>query len=178
MNELSFVMSTIALILYSLSYFFNNKRSFLMLQLSGNVFLSVSYLVMGSYFTMVSVLIGIARGLLCYLYEKRDKRVPIFVVLGLCSATVVSFIVVNYVILSQASPWDVLYMVASCMYSITFAMRNIRLMRYVTLVPHSLAVAYNLLIEAPFTSAVSYAIELIVTVAAIIRFDLIKRRGK
>ena len=147
-----------------------------MLQLSGNVFLSVSYLIIGSYFTMISVLIGIARGLLCYLYEKRDKRVPIFVVLGLCSATVVSSIVVNYVILSQSSPWDVLYMVASCMYSITFAMRNIRLMRYVTLVPHSLAVAYNLLIKAPFTSAVSYAIELIVTVVAIVRFDLIKRR--
>ena len=36
----------------------------------------------------------------------------------------------------------------------------------------------NLLIKAPFTSAVSYAIELIVTVAAIVRFDLIKRRGK
>lgn len=177
MDKLSFVMSTIALILYSVSYFFNNKRNFLILQLSGNVFLSVSYFIMGSYFTVISVLIGIARGLLCYIYEKKDKKVPVYVVAGLCSATVVSFIVINYVVLSQASPWDVLYLFASCMYSVTFAMRNIRVMRYVTLLPHTLAVAYNLLIKAPFTSAMSYAIELLVTVAAIIRFDFIRRRN-
>ena len=152
------------------------EKSFLILQLTGNVFLSVSYLVMGSYFTVFSVLIGIARGLLCYVYEKKDKKVPIFVVAGLCAATVAGFVVVNYVVLSQASPWDVLYLCASCMYSITFAMRNIKRMRYVTLVPHTLAVAYNLLIHAPITSAMSYAIELVVTVVAIIKFDLIKRR--
>ena len=54
--------STAALILYSLSYFFNSKKRYLTLQLTGNAFLSVSYLLIGSYFTMVSVAIGIARG--------------------------------------------------------------------------------------------------------------------
>lgn len=178
MTEISFVMSAIALILYSLSYFFNNKKGFLISQLSGNVFLSVSYLIMGSYFTMISVLIGIARGLLCFLYERRDKKVPVYVVLSLCSATVISFVVINCIILSDASPWDILYLCASCMYSITFAMRNIKLMRYVSLVPHTVAVAYNLLIHAPFTSAISYAIELAVTVVAIIKFDFIGRKKK
>lgn len=68
MAELSFVMSTIALALYSISYFFNNKRNYLILQLTGNVFFSVSYMLLGAYFTMVSVIIGIARGLICYIY--------------------------------------------------------------------------------------------------------------
>ncbi len=172
MDVLSFIASTVALCLYSISYFFNTKRNYLIFQLSGNVFLSLSYLFMGSYFTMVSVAIGIARGLLCYIYEKRDKKVPVCVVMGLCLATVFSYVIINYVVLSQASIWDFVYLFASCMYAVTFAIRNIRVMRYAVLIPHTCAVAYNLLINAPITSAISYGIELCVTVAAIIKHEI------
>ena len=175
MGELSFVMSTIALALYSLSYFFNNKRNYLILQLSGNFFLSASYLLIGSYFTMVAVIIGIARGGICYIYEKKDKKVPIYCIIGLCLASIISYIIINYVVLrSQTSAWDVLYLFASCMYAVTFAIRNLRVMRYVVLLPHSSAVAYNLLIHAPISSAISYGIELVVTVVAIIKYELTK----
>ena len=37
MNILSYFMSTIALALYCGSYFFNNKKKYLVLQLTGNV---------------------------------------------------------------------------------------------------------------------------------------------
>ena len=172
MFDFSFVASTIALCLYSASYFFNSKKIYLILQLSGNVFLSLSYLLIGSYFTMVSVVLGIARGLICYVYEKKEKRVPAYVIAGLCFVTILSYVIINYVILSQASAWDVLYLIASCMYAITFAIRNIRAMRYTVLIPHSLAVIYNLLIKAPISSAISYGIELAVTVVAIIKFEI------
>ncbi|MBO5039966.1 MAG: YgjV family protein [Clostridia bacterium] len=172
MDVLSFIASTVALCLYSASYFFNTKRNYLILQLSGNVFLSLSYLLMGSYFTMVSVAIGIARGLLCYAYEKRDKKVPIYVILGLCLATISSYVIINFVILSDSSPWDFLYLMSSCAYAVTFAMRNIRVMRYAVLVPNALAVAYNLLIKAPISSAISYGVEFAVTVVAIIKCEI------
>lgn len=122
---------------------------------------------------MVSVAIGIGRGLICYTYEKKDKNVPVYMIVGLCFITVLSYILINYVILSStSSPWDVLYLIASCMYAITFAMRNIKLMRYVVLIPHASAVFYNLLVKAPISSAVSYAIEFAVTVVAIIKFHI------
>ena len=171
MTLLAYFFSTTALILYSLSYFFNSKKRYLTLQLTGNVFLSVSYLVIGSYFTMVSVAIGIARGLLCYHYEKRDKSVPAYVIAGLCLATLASYVVINFLILSEASPFDALYLFASCMYAVTFAIRNLRVMRYAMLIPHSSAIAYNLLIRAPFSSAISYGIEWAVTVVAIFKFE-------
>ncbi len=168
----SYVMSAIALILYSFSYFFNNKRNYLIFQLVGNVFLSLSYLMMGGYFTMVSVGIGIGRGLICYTYEKQDKKVPFYMIFALCFVTVLSYIIINYVVLcGVASPWDILYMIASCMYAITFAIRDIKLMRYLVLIPHSCAIAYNLLVNAPIFSAVSYFIELVITVVAIIKFN-------
>ena len=176
MTELSFIMSTIALALYSLSYFFNSKRNYLILQLTGNVFLSVSYMLIGAYFTMVSVIIGIARGLICYVYEKKDKRVPVWAIAGLCISTVASYVIINYVILSNSSPWDFLYLFASCMYSVTFAIRNIRVMRYAVLAPHTSAIAYNLLIKAPISSAMSYTIELAVTMVAIIKYEIQGRK--
>lgn len=172
---ISFIMSTIALVLYSVSYFFNNKRNYLIFQLTGNVFLSISYMLIGAYFTMISVIIGIGRGLICYIYEKRDKKVPIYMVFGLCFVTVLSYIIINYVILSEGSHWDFLYLIASCMYAITFAIRNIKLMRYLVLIPHVCAVSYNLLIGAPISSAISYAIELAVTVVAIVKFYISER---
>ena len=176
MFELSFAMSTIALALYSCSYFFNNKRNYLILQLTGNVFLSVSYLLIGSYFTMVAVMLGIGRGLICYIYEKKDRKVPVYWIVGLCMASILSYVIINTVILSQASTWDFLYLFASCMYAVTFAMRNIRVMRYTVLIPHASAVAYNLLIHAPISSAISYGIETIVTIAAIVRYEVLKSR--
>lgn len=166
-------MSTIALILYCGSYFFNNKKKYLILQLSGNVFLSVSYFFMGAYFTMVSVAIGIIRGLVCYTYEKNDKKVPLFMIIGLCFLTVLSYIIINYVVLSgSSSPWDILYMIASCMYAIAFTIRNIKLMRYVMLIPHTSAILYNLLVKAPISSVISYGIEFVITVVAIVKFGI------
>ncbi len=173
MNALAYIMSTIALALYCGSYFFDNKKKYLILQLNGNLFLSLSYLFMGAYFTMVSVAIGIARGLICYTYEKNNKKVPLYIIIGLCFLTVSSYIIVNYVILSgTSSKWDFLYMFASCMYAITFAIRNIKLMRYLVLIPHLSAVLYNLLAGAPVSSAISYGIEFMITVVAIIKFKI------
>ena len=177
MNTLSYIMSVMALALYCGSYFFNSKKKYLILQLNGNLFLSLSYLFMGAYFTMVSAAVGIVRGIVCYTYEKKDKRVPVYMIVLLCAVTVLSYVIINYVILSgNASPWDVLYMFACCMYAITFAVRNIKLMRYVVLIPHLSAVFYNLLVHAPISSAVSYGIEFIVTVVAIIKFRLQEKR--
>lgn len=178
MAELSLAMSTVALALYSFSYFFNHKRNYLILQLSGNVFLSFSYLLIGSYFTMVAVMIGIARGIICYTYERKNKKVPVYVIVGLCLVTILSYVIINYMVLSQASVWDFLYLFASCMYAVTFAIRNIRVMRYLVLIPHSFSVAYNLLIKAPISSAISYGIELAVTIAAIIKYEIQKHQTR
>jgi hypothetical protein len=119
---------------------------------------------------MVTVIIGIGRGLVCYYYEKRNREVPLYMIIALCAATVTSYVLINFVVLKTATSWDILYMLASCGYAITFTIRNLKLMRYAVLIPHSLAIAYNLIIRAPITSALSYVIEAIITIVAIIKF--------
>ena len=137
MLNLPLFMSTIALFLYSFSYFFNQKKKYLILQLSGNFFLSISYLLIGSYFTMVAVAIGIARGFICYLYEKKNRKVPLVWIVGLCLASILSYIIINIVILSQASTWDFLYLFASCMYVISFAIRHSAMLMYFAIISPS-----------------------------------------
>ena len=180
MNDfvISTVASFIALVLYSLSYFFKSKRHYLVLQGSGNVCLAISFLLLGEYFTMVSVVIGILRAVVCYYYEARNRRVPIWVIVMLCSMIIASFFVVNTLILKTAKPWDILYLVASCLYAVVFTIRNLTVMRYVVLVPHVLSIAYNLIIQSPIFTAISYTIELIVTVVAIIKFRLQDKRDE
>ena len=92
---------------------------------------------------------------------------------------IASFFVVNTLILKTAKPWDILYLVASCLYAIVFTIRNLTVMRYVVLVPHVLSIAYNLIIHSPIFTAISYTIELLVTVVAIVKFRLQdKQNGK
>lgn len=180
MNDfvISTVASFIALVLYSLSYFFKSKRHYLVLQGSGNVCLAISFLLLGEYFTMVSVVIGILRAVVCYYYEARNRRVPIWAIVTLCSMIIASFFVVNTLILKTAKPWDILYLVASCLYAVVFTIRNLTVMRYVVLVPHVLSIAYNLIIQSPIFTAISYTIELLVTVVAIIKFRLQDKRDE
>ena len=178
MTEASFVLSTIALALYSIGYFFHQKKHYLICQLVGNIFLSLSYLMIGAYYTTVVVLIGIIQLFVCYAYEKKDKRVPTWFIVALCASSVSCYVIINNVILSQASVWDAVYLFASCMYAICFSIRNLRVVRYVVLIPHASAVAYNLLIHAPISSALAYGIEGVVTVVAIVKDEATRRKNK
>ena len=127
---------------------------------------------------MVALAIGIARGIICYVYERKDRKVPVYLIIGLCVATILCYVIINLVILrEQASPWDILYLFASCMYAVTFAVRNIRAMRFLVLIPHTSAVAYNLIVHAPISSAISYGIELAVTLVAIVKFEIEARKN-
>ena len=56
------------------------------------------------------------------------------------------------------------------------ARRNIKLMRYLVLIPHLSAVLYNLLARAPVSSVISYGIEFVITVAAIVKFHIREKR--
>ena len=127
---------------------------------------------------MVAVMIGVARGLICYVFEKKDREVPIYYIIGLCLSSIASYVIINFVILSQASVWDFLYLFASCMYAVTFAIRNLRVMRFIVLLPTSSAIAYNLLVRAPISSAISYGIEWVVTVVAIVKCEIERKKKR
>ena len=77
-EQWSLVASFIAMMLIASSYFWKKKSGFLLFQSMGMVFLMISYCLDGLYFPMIDLTVGLARSLIFFAYEKKDKEAPIF----------------------------------------------------------------------------------------------------
>lgn len=167
---LSQIAGATTLGLMVLSYFFKNKSTYLFLQTMGLVSMFLSYLFGGEYFAMITLSVSLFRTLTFYIYEKKDKEAPIFFSFLFSALAITAYLTLNLLILGSAKPVDVLYLGAVVMYAFIFRIRNIKTVRCTLLVPHSLAVLYNLLLGNMLFVAASYLFELLADVYAIIKY--------
>ena len=173
---LSLVMGLIALGFIVVSYFLS-KKMYLLFQLTGIVFLILSYLFVELYFATVGLSVGFIRSLVCYIYERKNKKAPVFVPIAISVATVLAFVIVNIVILKDYSPYDAIYMAVLVMYAFVFTIRNVVVMRNVALVPAVLAVLYNVLAGATLFVIISCSFELLADIVAIGKYYLFDRKN-
>lgn len=164
------IFSLFGLLSYGSSYFFRKKANYLMFQGLGGVFLAVSYLFDGNFFAMISLFISIARIFCYYIYEYKNKFVPVLVVVLFCMANVANYVVVNICIKHTASLVDIIMVVSFVLYNILFSLRNLQVVRYSMTVPLALSITYNILIEAPIFTVLSYTMELVITVFTLIYY--------
>ncbi len=162
-------MGLIALGFIVVSYFVS-KKSYLLFQLTGIIFLIFSYLFVELYFATVGLTIGFFRSLICYLYERKDKKVPLVVPILISLATVLAFVVINIVILKDYSPYDAIYLAVLIMYCFSFTIRNVVVLHNVVLVPAILAVVYNVLAGATLFVIISCSFELLADIVAIVKY--------
>ena len=113
------LFSFIALFLCSCSYFSKKKIFYLIFQMIAIVFLILSYLAAGQFFATVSLAICLFRTLVYFLYERKDKKVPVLMVALICALVVSAYFVVNFVWLKTANPLDLLYVFSLCGYHIS-----------------------------------------------------------
>ncbi len=172
---LSMIASFIALGLIVSSYFVRKKIFYLMLQGIGIIFLVLSYLFIEEFFAMISLSIGLGRTITFFLYEKKDKKAPIWLACLFSGLTIVSYFIVNLWILGTAKSIDIIYLISLCLYAFTFRIRDLKIMRYAVVAPNSLAVIYNIAISAPIFTVLSYAFELTANIVAIIQFNIEKQ---
>ena len=157
---LSLAISFVALALVSFSYLVKKKRYYLFLQALACLCLVFSYFFVTEFFAMVSIFVGLLRTLIYYAYEKNDKHAPPLVVAAICFVTVSVYFIINVGVLSTWRPLDVLYVLSLCMYAIVFSIRNLYLMKWLVIIPHVLAILYNVMIFAPPFTVLSYSAEL------------------
>lgn len=171
-DEAALIVSFIAMALVIVSYFLKKKSLFLMMQTGAVVFLLLSYLFTGEYFAMIGMGIGLVRSIVYFYYERKEKIVPLLWMIGICLATVAAYFIVNFGILGKAKPLDLLYVVAMVLFAVSFRIRNLKIMRKMTLIPISCAVIYNIFASStPFVIA-SYSLELLSNLAAIVKFEI------
>ncbi len=168
----------ITLALMILSYFFKSKSKYLLFQTLGLGCMFFSYLFGGEYFAMITLTVSVTRTLTFFMYEKKDKEAPIGLAWLFASLSVCAYLVVNVLILQTADYVDILYLAAMVLYAFIFRIRNIKLVRYTVIIPHALAIAYNLLLGDMLFVALSYGFELLADLYAIIKYNLIGKIDK
>ena len=176
--EISQIAGVITLFMMVTSYLVKSKTSYLLFQTIGIGCMFLSYLFGAEYFAMIALTVSFSRTLVFLIYEKKDKRAPISLSFLFAFLTVLAYIVVNIVILKTARPTDILYLMAQIMYAFVFRIRSIKLVRYTIILPHSLAILYNLLLDGMLFVTLSYSFELLANVYSIFKNKSINKETK
>lgn len=170
---LELIASFIAMAFVVCAYFVKKKSLYLMFQALCIVFLIISYFFDCNFFAMVGLGIGLARALIFFVYEQKDKTAPLWLAFVISAATVASYFIVNLGILKTAQPYDILCLTGLVMYAFIFRIRNLKIVRFTMLVPTVLSILYNTLIGAAIFASLTYVFELTANVVSIFRYHIL-----
>ena len=125
---------------------------------------------------IANILPQLSRTITYFCFEKKDKTIPAWIVVINCVVLFLNYVVVNICILKTANITDILLAISFCLYAIVFSFRNLQTVRYAITIPLALTVLYNILINAPIFTVISYSFELVVAIATIIYYANPNRR--
>ncbi|MBR2614886.1 MAG: YgjV family protein [Clostridia bacterium] len=165
---LSLIAGLIAMVAVTSSYMFKKRSFYLLFQSITIVFLILSYLFIEQYFSMIGLFIALIRAFTFFMFEKKDKKAPVYLSIIFSVLTLAGYFIVNLVILKDARPLDIINLVTLIMYAFFHRIRNYDLMRYLMTMPLALSVLYNLLIEATPFVIISYSFEFAANLVAIV----------
>ena len=158
------------------SYFLNSKGKYLLFQSIGIVFLMASYCLDGLYFPMIGLTVGLARSLIFFAYEKKDKEAPIFWPYLFTGLSVVAYLIINVGITKTQAWYDILYLIGLVFYAFVFRIRNIETLRYVITIPTALSILYNVVSGAAIFAVISYSFELCANIVSILKYHVFEKR--
>lgn len=167
---LSQIAGVLTLVLMVISYLFKSKSMFLFFQGLGVFAMLLSYLFGEQYFAMITIAVSITRTATFYIYEKKDKEAPIAFAYLFAFLAICAYFIVNLLILKTANPLDILHLTAQASYAFLFRMRDIQFVRRVIIIPHCLAILYNLLLGGMLFVALSYVFELLADLYALFKY--------
>ena len=174
-NEtLSLIAGFIAMSFVIVSYFVRKKSLYLVYQSACIVFLILSYLFNAQFFAMVGLAIGLWRALTFFYIENKGKDASIAWSYLFSALTIASYFIVNFWILGDAIPLDILCLLASCAYAFIFRIRNLKVVRFAMLAPTIISIAFNILSGAALFVTLSYTFELGANIASIFKYHIIK----
>ena len=172
---LSFIAGLIAMLCASGSYFLKRKALFLMAQASAITLLGVACLFNVQFYACISYGIALIRVMLYFALESKGKSPTMWLRSLFAFLSVLMYVVTNVIILKDARPIDIMLVVANCMFSFVFAIKDLKVLRAVILIPLLLCFAYFILTKETLFVIISYGIEAFANAFAIV---LYKKRKK
>ncbi len=182
-NEtVSTIIGFVAMLFAMSSYFVKKKSIFLVAQAGAILSLAFSCLFIEQFYAVASYTIGLTRVVVFYLFEKKDKRVPRWLIAFFVALYVVFYVIVNVIILETFNKVDVLLVIANVFFTVAFSIRNLSLLRYIFLIPLVICVIYFIILPGgSIFVIISYTFELFANVFAIalnskIAYFFVKRK--
>ena len=163
------ILGGIALILVCVGYFLKKKAHLLITQTVANFFYASACIIADGYVAGVLTAISVARCIYLYIADKHSFKYTyhfliVFIVLY-----------ITLTIIFWDSPWDILPLITSTLFTIGLTVKNLQKVRYILIVPNVLLIFYNILQEI-YTNALRHMIELIVICVVIIKNIINKKR--
>ncbi len=174
----SLIAGLVAMLFVFASYLVAKKSSFLISQTFAIILLSTSYLFVEQYFAMVGMAFATIRTIVYYVLEKKNKAPAFWLKSLFAFLAVLSYLVVNIIILQLTRYIDLLLLTANIMYAYLFGIRNLKLLRYLFLLPTAMVSIYNLIAPATLFVIISYIFEFTVNVIGIIKAYIIEKRER
>lgn len=166
------IFGVIALILVAISYFRRKKLEFLVFQNIANIFYALSLITLNLLVAGIGTFISLIRTLIFYIYVKNSKDIPWYYL-----PLFFSIYAINGVINWQYA-LDVLVILSSITFTIAFYIKNLRISRYVCLLPNLILFIYNIIFKN-YAAGILDLIEFFVILVAIIKFEIeIKQQNK
>lgn len=163
------VMGGIALVLVALSYFTKEKKKFFIIQIIANIFYGASFIFNMALVGGINFLICTIRIIVFFLYERKKRAVPIYVVAFFCCA----FIVVGGIFFKDY--YDLITIAAPILFTIAMCMKDMQMVRYLMILPNVAVTIYSI-INQVYTSALLDFLEVLVIVVSIIVYHIDKKR--
>lgn len=156
----------------TISYFTNQKSTYLLYQSISIIFLSLSYYFSLNYFAMVGLILALFRTITFYFYEKLNKVVPIFVCIIFSILTLCCYFVINFKILKTANVKDVIFLIALILIIFIYRLKNESKIRLLLIISTSLNVIYNFVSVSPLFSTLTYVFEFFANLIAIFIYQV------
>ncbi len=165
----STIIGFVAMVFAMSSYFVKKKSVFLVAQAGAILSLAFSCLFIVQYYAVVSYVLGLIRVGVFYLYERKGKSAPNWLIATFVGLYMLFYVIVNIVILQTFNALDILLLIANVFFTVAFSIRNLTLVRYIFLFPLAISVVYYVLIPGgSLFVIISYSFELLANAVAIL----------
>lgn len=156
------VLGGIALILVCIGYFVKTKSTFMIIQVVANFFYASAFFVVGAFVGAGLVMISLFRCIYLYFCEKYNFKYTLHFL-----TIFITLYIVTTILLWQ-SPFDLMPLSSSLLFTLGYTIQNLQTMRYVLIAPNAILVVYNI-ITTTYTSALLDFIEVVVIIVAIVK---------
>ncbi len=168
------VLGIVGVISLFLSILYNNKKQIVILQIISSLFYGLEYLFLNAIPAMIMSFISLLRCIIFYLFERKNKKVPVIVLIIIILAIILIAKFLNYGVMGYFP------IICTLLYTIGIWQKNLNLFRIITLIVSCIWIGYNIYVGA-YPSLIENIVEIITSLTAIYKFNLDdkkKKRGK